>query len=51
MAFFDVLRDEQGATMVEYGIMIALIAAVCIVLVAALGGQVSTAFSSVNANI
>jgi pilus assembly protein Flp/PilA len=49
--FFAMLSDDSGATMVEYGIMVALIAAVCIVLVAALGGKVSTAFSSVNANI
>ena len=46
---FAMLRNDDGATMVEYGIMVALIAAVCIVLVAALGGKVSTAFSSVNA--
>jgi len=46
-----ILRDEQGATMVEYGIMVALIAAVCIVLISTLGGKVSTAFSSVNTNI
>ena len=42
------LRDERGATMVEYGIMVALIAAVCIVLVMTLGQNVSNSFSSVN---
>ena len=42
------LRDESGATMVEYGIMVALIAAVCIVLVMTLGQNVSNSFSSVN---
>jgi pilus assembly protein Flp/PilA len=45
------LRNDDGATMVEYGIMVALIAAVCIVLISTLGGKVSGAFSSVNANI
>jgi len=35
------LRDDSGATMVEYGIMVALIAAVCIVLVMTLGQTVS----------
>jgi pilus assembly protein Flp/PilA len=50
-SFLRMLKNDEGATMVEYGIMVALIAAVCIVLVAALGGKVSTAFSSVNANI
>jgi pilus assembly protein Flp/PilA len=42
------LKNEDGATMVEYGIMVALIAAVCITLIATLGGQVSNAFTSVN---
>ncbi len=42
------LRDDEGATMVEYGIMVALIAAVCIVLVLTLGQNVSNAFGSVN---
>jgi len=45
------LRNDDGATMVEYGIMVALIAAVCIVLIAALGNKVSTAFSTVNSAI
>ncbi|MBV9271703.1 MAG: Flp family type IVb pilin [Candidatus Eremiobacteraeota bacterium] len=42
------LRDDEGATMVEYGIMIALIAAVCIVLITTLGKGVASQFSSVN---
>ena len=45
------LRNDDGATMVEYGIMVALIAAVCIVLISTLGGKVSGAFSTVNTNI
>jgi pilus assembly protein Flp/PilA len=45
------LRNDDGATMVEYGIMVALIAAVCITLVVTLGGKVSSAFSSVNNNL
>ena len=45
------LRDETGATMVEYGIMVALIAAVCIVLVSSLGKTVSNAFSSINSSL
>jgi pilus assembly protein Flp/PilA len=44
------LRDDQGATMVEYGIMVALIAAVCIAVVTTLGSNVSNAFSNVNAS-
>jgi pilus assembly protein Flp/PilA len=47
----EMLRNDDGATMVEYGIMVALIAAVCITLIYTLGGKVSTAFSSVNQSI
>ena len=46
-----VLRDEHGATMVEYGIMVALIAAICIAVVTTLGQNVSNAFSTVNASL
>lgn len=42
------VKEEDGATMVEYGVMVALIAAVCVVIVTALGGQVSTAFQTVS---
>lgn len=47
----NVLADDEGATMVEYGIMVALIAAVCIAVVTTLGQKVSNAFSTVNASI
>jgi pilus assembly protein Flp/PilA len=47
----NVIRDEEGATMVEYGIMVALIAAVCIGIVTTLGKSVSNAFSNVNASM
>ena len=38
--------DERGATAVEYGMMVALIAAVIVTLVAAVGGQVKGAFTT-----
>ncbi len=44
-------RDERGATAVEYGLIVALIAAVIIAVVAILGQQVSDAFSTVVANM
>lgn len=47
----EVLVNDDGATMVEYGIMVALIAAVCIAVVSTLGQNVSNAFSTVNASI
>ena len=40
------LRNEDGATMVEYGVMVALIAAICVAIIGTLGGQVQTAFSN-----
>jgi pilus assembly protein Flp/PilA len=42
------LASEEGATAVEYGIMVALIAAVIVGIVATLGGQVNTAFQTVS---
>jgi len=38
---------ERGASAVEYGLLVALIAAVIVVVVATLGTQISTAFQSV----
>ena len=43
--------DERGASMVEYGLLLALIAVIAIVAVRALGTSVSTKFSSVNSSL
>ena len=40
--------DEEGATAVEYGLLVALIAAVIVGIVATLGGQIETAFQTVS---
>jgi pilus assembly protein Flp/PilA len=37
--------DEEGAALVEYGMLIGLIAVVCLVAVTSLGTEISTAFS------
>jgi pilus assembly protein Flp/PilA len=42
-----VRRDEKGATAVEYGIMVALIAVVIIVAVTLLGGNLTSMFNDV----
>ncbi len=42
------LKEQKGATAVEYGMMVALIAAVIVVIVGVLGGQVNTAFTTVS---
>lgn len=44
-------RDNTGATMVEYAVMLALIAAVCIALVASLGAGTKAEFSSFNSQV
>ena len=41
------LRDEQGATAVEYGLIVAAIAGLIIVVVFELGDKVNNAFSNV----
>jgi pilus assembly protein Flp/PilA len=41
------VRKEEGATMTEYGIMVALIAAVAIGTVVTLGKSVNSAFNAV----
>ena len=40
-------KDEEGATAVEYGLLVALIAAVIVTVVGVLGGQINTAFQTV----
>ncbi|MFZ2197333.1 MAG: Flp family type IVb pilin [Thermodesulfovibrionales bacterium] len=42
------LRDEEGATAVEYGIMVAAIAAVIITIVIAVGNKTLGAFTKVD---
>ncbi|VXB66153.1 Pilus assembly protein [Arthrobacter sp. 9AX] len=44
-------NDEKGATAVEYGIMVALIAVVIIVAVSTLGGTLTDMFNGVNDDI
>ena len=46
-----VLRNEEGATMVEYGILIGFIALVCIAAITILGQDLSTFFSTAAGSI
>lgn len=41
-------KEEEGATMVEYGILAALISVVAIVAIGGIGGRVGEAFTSIN---
>jgi pilus assembly protein Flp/PilA len=45
------IKSERGATAVEYGVMVALIAAVIIVAVIFLGKKTSSTFSCTASNI
>lgn len=45
------LSQEEGATMVEYGLMVALIAVACIVAVTSLGSGISGLFGRVTTNV
>jgi pilus assembly protein Flp/PilA len=43
--------EEEGATAVEYGIMVAAIAAVIITIVISIGSKTNTAFGVVDTNL
>ncbi len=45
------IRDDEGASMVEYGLLVALIAMVALVAVQALGKNLSSVFSTVATSV
>jgi pilus assembly protein Flp/PilA len=47
-SLFERARSERGASMVEYALLVGLIAVVAVVAVAALGGGIQGLFSSAN---
>lgn len=49
--FVAFLKDEEGATAVEYGLIIGLIAAVIVAIVSTLGGTLTGKFTTVNSAI
>ena len=46
-----ITRKEEGATLAEYGLLLALIAAVCLIAIKVLGTQISSMFSSLSTSI
>jgi pilus assembly protein Flp/PilA len=44
-------KNEEGAALVEYGLLVALIAAVCIGAVTTLGANINTVFTNIAALI
>ena len=52
MKFFNkLLRDEQGATAIEYGLIAALIAVAAIVAMQNLGAELDATFTTVESNL
>jgi pilus assembly protein Flp/PilA len=45
--FKSFIQEEEGATAVEYAVMLALIIVVCIIAVAAIGTSANTTFQNV----
>jgi pilus assembly protein Flp/PilA len=41
-------RDEEGAALVEYGLLVGLIAAICVTVVTTLGTDVKAVFTTIN---
>lgn len=44
-------KDEEGASLVEYALLVALIAIVCIAAISFLGGKASEKFSRVGSSL
>jgi pilus assembly protein Flp/PilA len=50
-SFKSMIRDEEGATMVEYGLVVAFIALVALTGVKLLGSSLSTLFTTVAGSV
>ena len=42
------VRDEEGASLLEYGMLVLLIALLCIIAVKTIGSKISNGFNSAN---
>ena len=45
------LRDESGATAIEYGLIAALVAVACITVLTTLGSNLGATFSKISSNL
>ena len=45
------IKEEEGAALLEYGMLVLLIAVLCIVAIRSIGSKVSNGFSTVNSNL
>ena len=46
-----ITRQEEGATLAEYGLLLALIAVVCIAAITLLGTKISSMFNAVSTSV
>jgi pilus assembly protein Flp/PilA len=44
-------KKQEGATLAEYGLLLALIAVICIAAISLLGNQISSMFSTLSTSI
>jgi pilus assembly protein Flp/PilA len=51
IARVSMLRNESGQALVEYGLLVGLIAVVCVVVVALLGTDIANEFSSITSHL
>ena len=49
--FLKLIKNEEGATAIEYGLIAALIAVACIAALQTVGSQLSTTFSLVGSSL
>ena len=45
------VREDEGAALLEYGMLVLLIAVLCIVAIKSIGSKVSNGFNNVNTNL
>lgn len=45
------IHEDEGATMVEYGLMVALIAIVCILAITSIGTNLNSAFTDIASSL
>jgi pilus assembly protein Flp/PilA len=45
------IQDEEGATLLEYGMLVLLIAVLCIAAIKSIGTKISAGFTTINSNL
>jgi len=51
MMLYRLFKDEEGQTLVEYGLLVALIALVVIAALTILGRKIANTFNAINENL